>query len=354
MGMYIVKKLSPLKKRLLKKYRLKQYTKKAHGIRQSVIERTGSEVVTKKVKDEIKEYSNDVFGTPSLWPWLAVYTEIKGEFIPGWLPNDYFQITLLDDWNIKRFSEVSDMKTFYHMYFDDFAVKPLALKVSGIYYDQDWNIISMDKLIDRIRAEAQEVVVKKDGGFAGRDIRFLKTNDLGINELEKDKDNFVIQPVVKQHPVLSKFHKHSLNTLRIATFLESDGSVSFKFVLCRFGTGGNRLDNTNAGGRYCFLNVEGKPVSGILDSVGLNVDQENLSLANSLKTIKVPSVKYAIEKCTQHHSYFPYVRYIAWDVCIDLDSEPRMIEWNAIRPGMWQAEPHVGPIWDLKSIINKT
>jgi len=350
--MNLIQYASAIKKSFLKKFRLRNYTKKAHVTRQKVIERNGREIVTKEVKDEIKEYSNEMFGSPSFWPYLALYTEIKGEFIPGWVPADYFQVTLLDEWNQKRFSEISDMKTFYHMYFEDFTVTPIAVKVSGIYFDQYWNTISRDKLIDRLRTSAPEIVVKKDGGYAGIDIRFLKTKDLNIRELENDKENLVVQPIVQQHPVLSELHSQSLNTLRIATFLETDGAVSFKFVLCRFGRGGNRLDNTNAGGRYCFLNVEGEPVTGVLDSTGLNVDYENLILANLLKDLKVPSVKEAVEKCIQHHSLFPYVRYIAWDVCIDLDSKPRMIEWNAIRPGMWQAEPHVGPIWDLDSILN--
>jgi hypothetical protein len=351
--MNLIQYASSLKNSVLKKYRLKNYTKKAHDIRQKVIKRNGREIVSKEVKKEIKEYSNDVFGSPSFWPWLALYTEIKGEFIPGWIPNDYFQITLLDEWNKKRFSEISDIKTFYHMHFEDFTVKPIAVKISGVFYDNNWNILSSDKLIDRLRSSAPEIVVKKDGGFAGRDIRFLKTKEIDIKQLSGGKQNLVLQPVIQQHPGLSEFHEHSLNTLRIATFLEIDGAVSFKFVLCRFGTGGNRLDNTNSGGKYCFLNIEGTPITGALDSIGLNVDNENPTLAEKLKYLKIPSVGDAIEKCLHHHSIFPYVRYIAWDVSIDMDSKVRMIEWNAIRPGMWQAEPYVGPIWDFDSILNE-
>jgi hypothetical protein len=211
----------------------------------------------------------------------------------------------------------------------------------------------LEHSIDRLRSSAPEIVVKKDGGFAERDIRFLKTKEIDIKQLSGGKQNLVLQPVIQQHPGLSEFHEHSLNTLRIATFLEIDGAVSFKFVLCRFGTGGNRLDNTNSGGKYCFLNIEGTPITGALDSIGLNVDNENPTLAEKLKYLKIPSVGDAIEKCLHHHSIFPYVRYIAWDVSIDMDSKVRMIEWNAIRPGMWQAEPYVGPIWDFDSILNE-
>ena len=86
----------------------------------------------------------------------------------------------------------------------------------------------------------------------------MQTKNLNISELEKDKENLVIQPVVQQHPVLSELHSESLNTLRIAAFLEADGTVTFKIVFLRLGAGGNRLNNANAGGRLCFLNLDGK------------------------------------------------------------------------------------------------
>jgi len=345
-------KASELKKVLLKKYRLKKYTNKAHDIRKQVIDKTGREVVNRTVKNEIREYSNETFGSPKFWPWLSLYTEIRGEFIHGWLPNDYFQITLLDEWNPRKFSEISDMKTFYHSYYEDFAVKPVAVKVSGVYYDQHWNVITRDILIDTIRATVEEIVVKKDGGFAGNDIQFLKTEELHIRDMEKDNENLVIQPVIQQHSVLSKLHSDSLNTLRIATFLETDGSVAFKFMFLRFGKDGNRVDNAYSGGRLCFLNLEGEPLTGVMNSIGLTVDQEEPKLAKLIESLKIPSAEDAVNECIRHHSLFPYVRYIAWDVCIDSNSKPKMIEWNAIRPGMWFAEPHIGPIWDLDSILS--
>ncbi len=349
--MYIAKKLSPLKNSILKKYRLKRYTKKAHGIRQNVIERTGREVVTKKVKEEIKEYSKEMFGTPSFWPWLAVYTEIKGKFIPGWLPNDYFQINILDEWNPRMFSELSDMKTFYHSYYDKFAISPIAVRVSGIYFDEQWNVIPDNKLIDLLRLQSPEVIIKKDSGFAGRDIRFLNTENLKLQTLEEFNGNLVIQPVVQQHKELAKLHNHSLNTLRISTYLDSEGFVKQKFIFLRFGTGGNRLDNAYSGGLLFFLNEKGESISGIINSIGVSVDHENSELSLIISDLKIPSVRKAVEKCKDHHRKFPYVRYIAWDVYIGKDSEPRMIEWNAIRPGMWFSEPHIGPIWDLNSIL---
>lgn len=333
------------------KYRLKKYTKKAHDIRKKVIEETGREVVTKKVKKEIKEYSNEIFGTPSLWPWLALYTEIKGEFLHGWLPNDYFQITLLDDWNPKGYSEVSDMKSFYHCYYDEFSISPIAVRVSGIYFDENWNVIPDSKIIDFLRLNCPEIIVKKDGGFGGKDIRFFQTKNLELQSLEKESDNIVIQPIAQQHKDIAKLNKNSLNTLRIATYLDSQGFVSHKFTFLRFGTGGNRLDNVSAGGLLVFLNEKGETVSGVINSLGMNVDDKNPELASVIGDLKIPSVNIAIEECKKHHRAFPYVRYIAWDVYIDEDLRPKMIEWNAIRAGMWFAEVHIGPIWDLDILL---
>lgn len=352
MGMYIVKKLSPLKNRLLKKYRLKQYTKKAHGIRQSVIERTGREVVTKKVKEEIKEYSKEIFGSASLWPWLALYAEVKGEFIPGWLPNDYFQIHLLDKWNPRQFAEISDMKSFYHDQFSEFTVEPLIMKVGGNYYDSHWNVLDDDQVMDLLLSNGKEIIIKQDGGIAGKGIRIIMPDKLKIKTLNDYEENIVIQPIVKQHEVLSRIHHRSLNTLRIATFIENDGTAVLKFIILKFGIAGSRLDKLNTGGGMAFLNMDGTVISDIIDGFGIVIGHTHPDSSITLKGLKIPSVKEAVEQCITQHNKFPYTRFIAWDIYVDQDSKPKLIEWNAIRPGMWVAEAHVGPVWDLGSILN--
>src|SRR5215211_5160881 len=42
-------------------------------------------------KKKIKEYSKDVFGSGEFAPWLEVYTAYRGEFIDGWIPENYFR-----------------------------------------------------------------------------------------------------------------------------------------------------------------------------------------------------------------------------------------------------------------------
>ena len=350
--MYIIKKLSPLKNSLLKKYRLKQYTKKAHGIWQDVIERTGREVVTKKVMEEIKEYSNEMFSSPSLWPWLALYTEIKGEFIPGWLPNDYFQIHLLDEWNPRQFAEISDMKSFYHDQFAEFTVDPLIMKVSGNYYDSQWSVLTEDQVMELLVSYGKEIIIKKDGGISGKGIRIIMPDNLKIKTLNDYEENIVIQPIVKQQEILSGIHHQSLNTLRIATFIGNDGIAVLKFIILKFGIADCRLSNLNTGGGMAFLNIDGTVISDIIDGIGIVIGQKHPDSNITLKGLKVPSVKEAVEKCIAHHNKFPYTRFIAWDIYVDQNSKPKLIEWNAIRPGMWVAEAHVGPLWNLDSILN--
>lgn len=351
--MKIVARGSRLKQRLVKEYVLRRYTAKAHGLREKVVSRLGRQIVSVPLEKEIKKYSKATFGSSSYWPWLALYAEIKGVFVPGWVPNDFFQVEILGKWNPKRSAEVSNMKTFYHRYLGDFAIKPVAVRVSGCYFDECGNVLSEQEVLEKAMSSAEEVVVKRNGGLAGAGIEFLKSVDIDMARLGKIEGDFVIQEVCRQHADFSRWHVESLNTLRVATFLGSDGAVSVKFVFLRWGMRGNRVDNTSLGGRLVFFNHDGEAITGVMDSAAIDVSGEDPELAKSLTELKLPFVGQAIGKCSEAHRSFPYVRYIAWDVFVNEDGEAKMVEWNAVKPGMWFAEPHIGPIWDLDSVFKE-
>jgi len=348
----IIQKGAKLKKSVLNSIQLKKMRDKAHQLQDEVTNTLGRKIVDKAIKREIKEYSNEYFGSPSFWPWLALYTEIKGEFVEGWLPNDYYRMYLLNNWNPVNIKEISNFKTFYHQQFPGFSVEPVVIKIMGNYYDCNNQYLNEKEVIKLISETSNEVIVKKDGGLQGQDIHFYDTNKVSMEELNRHRSDVVIQPVIEQYSELSELHPESLNTLRIATLLDNDGAVSIMFIFLRFGINGCRVDNAYAGGGYVYLNEAGKVISNAYDKIGLEAGDRHPDTGFVYKNLEVPSVDDAVGKCIMFHNKFPYIRYIAWDVCIDKFSVPRLIEWNAIRPGMWQAEPHVGPIWDLESILN--
>src|SRR5690625_3947039 len=83
-------------------------------IRKKIISKNGRMVVDQKLKKQIKDYCLYYFGSASYWPWLAVYTELRGEFKQGWIPDDYYRFTLLPKMNPEKFRKFSKAKTINH------------------------------------------------------------------------------------------------------------------------------------------------------------------------------------------------------------------------------------------------
>jgi len=63
------------------KYRMSR--NEAQILRKRLIKIKGNKVVDRALKTELKRYSHETFGSSAYWPWLALYTEMRGEFMEG-------------------------------------------------------------------------------------------------------------------------------------------------------------------------------------------------------------------------------------------------------------------------------
>jgi hypothetical protein len=107
--------------------------RQAHAFRERVTRAKGSITVDRKMIRHIKSYAGEVFGTENYWPWLALYAEMRGEFIEGWIPDDYYTFLLIPSLNPETASQLSLAKSFDHTLFGDEVVRPLAVRVSGVF-----------------------------------------------------------------------------------------------------------------------------------------------------------------------------------------------------------------------------
>lgn len=317
----------------------------AHRLRREVVKRKGMKVINKQIKTSIKEYAKRRFGKKSYWPYLALYTEIRGEFIKGWLPYDYYRFVLLPKINPKPSFFLNDQKTYDYRLFGDFAVKPLFLFISGIFFNTDLEVVEKNKLKELMSLYDNFIVVKEEGGWGGMQVSIIHSSDFIPEKLMGGK-NYVIQPFVKQYKVLSDLYPESVNTFRVNTFLKKDGSVIVKYVWLRFGADGAKIDNLTLGGNYLFFDLNGKPSDKIYDwNLGFETGDRHKNTGFLFSDVKIPMFQEILEKCKNAHKKYPYVRLIAWDVCIDISGEIKLLEWNANNPDFTIQEAKFGPFW---------
>ena len=119
--------------------------KKAHKIRREIIKKRGYSLVNKQVKRQIKKYCRRTFSSALYWPWLAVYTELRGSFIQGWLPVDYFNYRVIPYLNPGKTSYISLLKTLDYRILNDICVKSILIIVDKLIYNYDYELVTLEE-----------------------------------------------------------------------------------------------------------------------------------------------------------------------------------------------------------------
>ncbi len=99
-----------------------------------------------------------------------------------------------------------------------------------------------------------ELFAKPVRGSFGRDARVIRTEEITPAALAGMVDT-LIQPRVRQHPVLSALFPGALNTIRLDTFLDGD-TVRHSASALRMGSGDMVFDNWGQGGLAVGVDLE--------------------------------------------------------------------------------------------------
>lgn len=309
-----------------------------------MVKQKGESVITRQLKKEIKDYAKKRFGSRSYWPYLAYYTELRGKFMEGWLPYDYYRYKILSRINPQHSCEISENKTFDHRIFGDFAIRPLFVFISGMFYDADFTLLEEEKLMEDLAAYKAQIVVKEERSTHGLQVMVMQASEFKAELLRKDL-NYVIQPYVKQHESLNALYPQSVNTYRVTTYLRPDGSIIVKAVILRFGVHGSKLDNLSSGGQFIYFDEEGNPCKFAYNLMGLPQGDKHINTGFRFSDLKVPMFQEIKDQCVSAHQLYPYVRIIGWDVCVNEKGEPKLLEWNADNPGFHPDDAIFGPLW---------
>lgn len=331
--------------KILENYQIRLSRKKAIKYTKEIRKFKGKKYVDSGVLNEIKRYAKNELGSVSFWPWLVLYSEIRERFIPGWIPQDYYRFVLLKKYNTELGILISESKTLDHQFFPEFAFKPLFNQISGNLYSPEGQLQSELEVKNLLKKYNAELVIKESYGWQGKQVTFLHSNEFRFDKLQKNK-SYTVQPVIKQHEELEKIHPSSVNTIRVNTYLEENGTPVLLNALLRFGIDGSRVDNSSSGGNICFIGGDGKCEKWSYDYYSSKKDTHHPDTNVEFGKIKIPNYSLLLHKCLDSHKKFPYARIIGWDVVISLDGEPVLLEWNTNVPSLWKSEAIKGPLWD--------
>lgn len=274
------------------------------------------------------------------------YIDRTGTFDVRFIPDDLF-VGFIDGYLNNRAIEpgVAD-KNYFDMYLRDFRLpKTYVRLINGVYEDENYNIISKEKAIE-ILSQYKEIVIKPSmSSYGGKDIVFLENKSKGdvMNALESLKfDNYIFQERIVQSVETAKLHPSSLNTIRVMTLL-LDNEIKILPCAFRMGVGNSKVDNASFGGIYCKINEDGTLSDYAYDALGKRFDVHPDGMAfTSVKFDFMDKIFALVKDAAQR---FPHFRLIGWDIAVDKDNNPVIIEANLTMSGMDVIETICGPLF---------
>lgn len=231
--------------------------------------------------------------------------------------------------------------------------KTLLRKINNVFYDSDYNYIPDDILsdyIDNIIQTCQEIIVKDSiESDSGRGVRLLKLGDnLSSARVSSFKDelitllsdkkskNLILQECMHQHAFLSQFNPTSVNTIRVATYRSvKNNEVNILSTVIRMGAPGKYIDNLHGGGHMVRVHEDGSLADHCIDQYGTRFESHNGIRTEGLVLPYYDDIKKLVKELS---AKLTNIRLIQWDIMIDSDGCPRVIEFNCSGFSMWIAQ----------------
>ncbi len=264
--------------------------------------------------------------------WHLAYAAANGNRQAEYIPESIFYQRIEPAINPRIAASMYADKNHYDLLFSGIPLPTtLARTIEGKPYAHDYTPISSGELLEEVRRAGCDAIAKPSvdtGG--GRNVRVLSRQELG--ELTPERfvgflgENTIVQQLLRQHPALAEFHPASLNTLRIVTFRSPGGFVVLSSVL-RMGVNRAQVDNQAAGGISCGIDADGRLKTVAYDKY-FKRHSQHPTTGRPFEGFAVPSYAEACRMCLESHQRLPLFGMISWDVGIDSEGSPVLIEAN--------------------------
>lgn len=304
--------------------------------------------LTEEQLSEIKNVWGDIWDTGLVDPlWVQVYSDKTGIYSPEYVGSDihYYNVewSRIDHDYLRAFLDKNYMDVLLP------CVKhpeTLIRKIHGQYLDPDFAPISKAQAVDKLFENLDPGVVVKisRASSGGKGVRFLSkgsTKEDISAALDIDPD-VAVQLVMQQHHEMAKMNASSVNTIRIICIILDGESIPLSAVV-RIGNSGSRVDNFSSGGVGCGVKPDGH-----LNSCGYTQKGERYDVHPNGFVFSegfVPNFDKALEAVKRCHMHVPMFGVASWDIAIDTDGEPVLIEYNVGGAGIDIHQYNNGPLY---------
>ncbi|MEE0918124.1 MAG: sugar-transfer associated ATP-grasp domain-containing protein [Bacteroidales bacterium] len=280
--------------------------------------------------------------------WARVYKKEFG-FDPHYVSVGYHSILLKKILNPYKQVCSLENKALVDVYFPEIPFPEAYVRcINGNLFDKNLFPITFREAVSICKSKGMFIIKPALDSMQGTGVKKINLQkedsytDEWFERLFKNAtSNFIIQEVVSQHSEIAKLNPSSLNCCRI-TSIYINGKYDFGAML-KIGKSGSSVDNWNSS--Y----LVGINKDGYLNDVGwdnkINAVKctDNGICFGGLLYPKFDVLTSTIEKF--HKKYFPQCGIIGWDVFIDSNDNPMIIEANLVIPGITAEQLCSGPFF---------
>ncbi len=297
--------------------------------------------LSKEQKKEVQDFYMDMIGKKVPLYCHEYFYSRTGHFSKEYVPNNVYHCELVPKANDHHLQSAYGDKNMCDLLFPGENIVHSILKNMNGYFYFEGKPVSEDEAVALCR-NLDNVIIKPSRKSEGKGVQLFSVKDgitnlsgKSIGEVFKDyKKDFLIQEWVRQHARMSALNPTSVNTMRILSY-RSGMEVLIVYSVVRIGRSGSVVDNQCAGGISTTISQDGKLGKSAFGGFS-NDNVEVTDTGIELKDYQLPSFDKAIEMVKRLHLKLPFFNLVGWDVAIQEDGEPVLIEFNT-NPGLSQS-----------------
>lgn len=310
--------------------------------------------LTADEKEEVKRLWGDVVPVP-LTRGYEFYKGTKAlfGFDARFLPSSYYYPYIEGVLNPERWKKALSHKGMIEVAYSAAVGFPetIVRTFGGVFMDKDYNPMLREEVVKALNAVDSPVLYKPaTDSEQGNGIRFIRPEEMPpfIEEIKNgsifnDHADFVIQKPLTQTEDTKIFNPTSLNCVRITT-ININGEISVGSAALKCGPKNSHVDNIGNGKRGVMVGVD---KDGQLADFGFYGNGEKATAHNGVpfKGHKITAYSRMVDAAKKLHSYAEACKIIGWDLALDENDNPVLIEGNTIYPGISVEQMCSGPIF---------
>ncbi len=302
----------------------------------------GGSISLVDLSDTEKEHINSYWKAYGIKPDLKTYQwykSVTGLCDPRFIPEDvYVNYIMHITNNDARCRGVNDKNLFHILFHDAHMPEALIHCINGVLLDMNFKVISEDEAVSLVEGEKKIVIKPSVDSAQGKNVLCINSDEL-VAHMHKFGKDFVVQKIIKQHPVFAKLNESSVNVVRITTYMDTD-DVKIIDSIIRVGSKDQFTDHFNL--------AIGIDSEGRLNQYGVMKDGRRVTeLPNGLTFggLQLPAYKKMCDVAMKMHPRIGAALIVGWDITVNENCEAVIIEANLQFPGIIRSQECNGPLF---------